>query len=180
MNHKPFEYWILNDAPISPKQQQALRNHLANCSQCQRLKIGWEKSKELILNNTSLSPAPGFTQRWKVRLEARKRLQSLLKLRLSISGILFLILASFISYLAAIGSFSHWLAYLFTFISETIFTITKSLSRIETFFSEIPVAISFAAGFLLIVVINAFLYFLLLTCWHYFRKEYSQNEIKIF
>jgi hypothetical protein len=141
--------------------------------------MGWEMSEQLILNTPQHPPAPGFTQRWNVSLAKRKRRHGLLRLRLSILGTLLLILTSFITYLVATGSLIHWLAYLFNFLSEAIFTITKGLTGLETLISRIPAPVPLAAGLLLVGLINALLFFLLLTCWQYFRKEFSFNEVKI-
>ena len=68
MNHRPFEDWLLNDMPITPKQRRELESHLRTCAYCAAL---LETGKAL-RSVKMVSPAAGFTVRFQTRLAARK------------------------------------------------------------------------------------------------------------
>jgi hypothetical protein len=71
MNHRPFEDWLLDDQPLSPQQARDLQAHVRNCATCAAL-----AESNLALHSTKLSsPATGFTDRFRVRLEKRRREQ---------------------------------------------------------------------------------------------------------
>ena len=49
MKHKQYEQWILNEEiELTPDQRKELADHLAECSACQSLQIGWAATKELL------------------------------------------------------------------------------------------------------------------------------------
>ncbi len=68
MNHRPFEDWLLDDLPLDPQQQRDLQSHLRDCVSCSAI-----ADSNLALRGTRLmSPQPGFTSRFGVRLARRR------------------------------------------------------------------------------------------------------------
>ena len=71
MNHRPFEDWLLDDEPLSPQQARDLQAHVRSCPACAAI-----AESNLALHSTRIvSPATGFTDRFRVRLEKRRREQ---------------------------------------------------------------------------------------------------------
>lgn len=71
MNHRPFEDWLLDDEPLTPQQQRDLQAHVRTCASCAAI-----AESNLALHATRLaSPATGFADRFRVRLEKRRREQ---------------------------------------------------------------------------------------------------------
>jgi hypothetical protein len=71
MNHRPFEDWMLEDQKLTPEQTLELQNHLRTCTQCAALAevdLALGKSK-------AVAPAPGFVNRFQVRLAAQRQTQ---------------------------------------------------------------------------------------------------------
>lgn len=68
MNHRPFEEWLLNDAPITPEQKRELDAHLRGCAHCAAL-----SATGMALRSAKMAaPVPGFTARFQTRLAERK------------------------------------------------------------------------------------------------------------
>lgn len=68
MNHQPFESWLLDDLPLAPEQKRELDSHLRTCLHCTAL-----AETGLSLHAPRMvSPAPGFAQRFQVRLVAQR------------------------------------------------------------------------------------------------------------
>ncbi len=72
MDHLPFEDWILNHEPLTPRQKRDLAAHLQTCRTCTAL-----GEVDLALGNVrQAEPALGFTARFQERLvEQRKVLK---------------------------------------------------------------------------------------------------------
>jgi hypothetical protein len=72
MDHLPFEDWILNNEPLTPRQKRELAAHLKACRTCTAL-----GEVDLALANVrQAEPAPGFTARFQARLvEQRKTIK---------------------------------------------------------------------------------------------------------
>ncbi len=69
MDHRPFEDWLLENKNLTSNEQRLLNAHLQNCSSCTAL-----AEVNLALKSTWLAaPARGFTDRFQLRLEARKK-----------------------------------------------------------------------------------------------------------
>jgi hypothetical protein len=70
MNHQPYLDWIFeDDRLLSAQQTMALHEHLETCENCRTL-AGSFKDLETALNKSELlSPEPGFSTRWQVRLQ---------------------------------------------------------------------------------------------------------------
>ena len=60
MNHRPFEDWLLEDRPLSGREQRELQVHLHGCPSCAAI-----AESNLALHSTHLTPAPaGFADRF--------------------------------------------------------------------------------------------------------------------
>ena len=69
MDHRPFEDWLLDTQPLTTDQNRQLNTHLRTCSSCTAL-----AEVNLALKSASMAaPAAGFTDRFQVRLAARKQ-----------------------------------------------------------------------------------------------------------
>jgi hypothetical protein len=68
MDHRPFEDWLLEDKVLAPDEKRQMDLHLKECSPCTTLaEVG------LALKSVrTAEPAAGFTDRFQVRLAARK------------------------------------------------------------------------------------------------------------
>lgn len=71
MNHRPFEDWLLDDQPLSPQQKRDLQAHMITCTSCSAI----AESNLALHAARQLRPAPGFTDRFGLRLAARRREQ---------------------------------------------------------------------------------------------------------
>lgn len=68
MKHQPFDMWLFEEEALSPDQDKALAEHLESCEHCRVLAAAWSAVEDQILSTSQIEPAPGFTQRWRVRL----------------------------------------------------------------------------------------------------------------
>ena len=69
MDHRPFEDWLLENKNLTGSEQRELNAHLQSCSSCTAL-----AEVNLALKSTRLAaPVGGFTDRFQVRLAARKQ-----------------------------------------------------------------------------------------------------------
>ena len=94
MNHRPFEDWLLDDQPLSPQQKSDLQAHIRSCASCAAI-----AESNLTLHATRLvAPAAGFADRFRVRLERRRREQTWRQ----VAGTLVLVLGGF--------ALAYWLA----------------------------------------------------------------------
>jgi predicted anti-sigma-YlaC factor YlaD len=90
MEHHVFEDWLFTEDPLSPQEQEALREHLSECESCRTLSTAWHNVEAGLRVAEIIAPAAGFTSRWQARLEAdsqrMQRKQSLAILGLSMAG----------------------------------------------------------------------------------------------
>ena len=71
MNHRPFEDWLLEDRPLSGREQRELQVHLHSCPSCAAI-----AESNLALHSAHLTPAPtGFADRFNQRLARWRRRQ---------------------------------------------------------------------------------------------------------
>lgn len=71
MNHRPFEDWLLADERLSSEQTRELQSHLRVCASCAAL-----AEVNLALRSAkTVSPKPGFTARWQLKLAERLQVQ---------------------------------------------------------------------------------------------------------
>jgi hypothetical protein len=69
MDHRPFEDWLLETQPLTNDQKHQLNAHLRACPSCTAL-----AEVNLALKSVKVAaPAAGFTNRFQVRLAARKQ-----------------------------------------------------------------------------------------------------------
>jgi len=69
MDHRPFEDWLLDNQPLTTDQKRQLNTHLRTCSSCAAL-----AEVNLALKSVRVAaPAAGFTDRFQVRLAAKKQ-----------------------------------------------------------------------------------------------------------
>ena len=69
MDHRPFEDWLLDNQPLNHDQKRQLNTHLQTCSSCTAI-----AEVNLALKSAKLAaPAAGFSNRFQVRLAARKQ-----------------------------------------------------------------------------------------------------------
>ena len=95
MKHQLFENWLLFDEPLTPEQTQTLDEHLQVCEHCRSLQQSWKGVTALFQESHDLEPAPGFADRWHMRLKqeqqgvtaARHRWQSWITLILIANGV---------------------------------------------------------------------------------------------
>ncbi len=73
MNHQPFERWILMEKDLNKKEKFSLQDHLESCAECRELLQTQREISRLFRSSPSPTPQPGFTARWKSRLEQRER-----------------------------------------------------------------------------------------------------------
>ena len=69
MDHRPFEDWLLEDKNLTNNEKRQLNAHLRTCHSCTALA---EVDLALKLVKTA-APTAGFTDRFQVRLVARKK-----------------------------------------------------------------------------------------------------------
>jgi len=70
MDHRPFEDWLLEDKALTADEKRLLNTHLRDCPSCTSL-----AEVDLALKSVRVvEPAAGFAERFRVRLEARKRI----------------------------------------------------------------------------------------------------------
>ena len=90
MNHKPFEDMIFTTDDLKDSDRVILQNHIVTCEDCRLLSQAWEHVSLDLHASTLAEPAPGFTKRWQLRLEAniarQQRRQTLLILAFCILG----------------------------------------------------------------------------------------------
>jgi len=69
MDHRPFEDWLLEDKVLAADEKRQLDLHLRSCSSCTAL-----AEVDLALKSSRMmEPAPGFVDRFQVRLARRKK-----------------------------------------------------------------------------------------------------------
>jgi hypothetical protein len=71
MNHRPFEEWLLDDQPLTLEQERDLESHLRICTSCSAI----AESNLALHSIRIISPAPGFKDRFQLRLAQRRREQ---------------------------------------------------------------------------------------------------------
>lgn len=105
MNHQPYLEWIFSDGEIgldrlNQQQRYEFDQHLNSCSSCRSLFSAWHATEVYLQNQSLISPKPGFTSRWKLRLEEDRKLfhrrQTKVTLAVSIGGSLLLLVLLFL------------------------------------------------------------------------------------
>lgn len=90
MNHQYYEDLLFAEQPLMPEDKATLQEHLRGCESCQMLATAWQEVESQLHRSAMLEPAPGFSDRWQIRLEREfqrvQRRQSMLLLGFSIGG----------------------------------------------------------------------------------------------
>lgn len=73
MSHQPYETYLFSGEPLNPDQQSSLEAHLLTCEGCAHLAHAMDHLDQAFFNSTAPSPKPGFTDRFQVRLAARRQ-----------------------------------------------------------------------------------------------------------
>jgi anti-sigma factor RsiW len=94
MKHSPYDSWLFESEALSPEDDQALKQHLAQCVECAALAEAWGGVEGRLLDADPVAPEPGFVGRWQMRLEQikakRKRRQNWALLA-SVAGVTFIL-----------------------------------------------------------------------------------------
>jgi hypothetical protein len=152
MNHLPFEDWLLDEQLLSPEQERDLQTHLLICNSCTAI----ANSNLALHSKLIVTPAPGFAERFQMRL-ARRHQE--LRVRQTI-GTIVLVLggAALFLWLAgpviedALTSPAQWLT---TAVGYTLFILTsiQVLNEIGSILLRVlPALVSPGQWFTLILV----------------------------
>jgi len=179
MKHKQYESWILDEAPLTDKQQQELDAHLKICKSCRVLRRSWVSSKQLITQSATQFPAPGFTNRWQMTVLKKYRIEKVRRYRLTFFVSILLAFASSVIYMLISGSFMQMFANGFTMISEIVMGVTNGLSTISYWLSRLPIAVPVTAGFIFFGMINAFIMVGIFFLWNLKQRKLQANEISL-
>ncbi len=123
MGHQPFETWLLEEDELTGEQRQDLAAHLMICPECLELQNALTVTSVLLHTARPISPAPGFTERWKDSLARRRGLQNLRQTRR-------FFLSVFIGALISLGG-------LVVVLSLTNFSITDLLVPVAAFIASL-------------------------------------------
>jgi hypothetical protein len=80
MKHQPYESWLFEQETLSQDQSRELRDHLEICDGCHALATAWKDVEGQLMSSSLITPAPGFTQRWRSRLADHRRRTSQLQM----------------------------------------------------------------------------------------------------
>ena len=72
MKHLPYETWVFEDGPLSLGDAEELQNHLEICEHCSGLAAAMSEVTYHLTSAPTIAPAPGFTARWRARLETKR------------------------------------------------------------------------------------------------------------
>ena len=72
MDHQPFEEWIFEQKERTMQEKTRLNQHLLACDQCTDLQSAWGQVETILLQTPMMTPNPGFSQRFAVRMERNK------------------------------------------------------------------------------------------------------------
>jgi hypothetical protein len=72
MKHRLYKGWIVARGELSPDQERELHLHLETCEACRAFAQA-EQAVEMTFSSIKmLEPTPGFTRRWKTRLDEKR------------------------------------------------------------------------------------------------------------
>ena len=158
MNHRPYEDWLLENQPLDPIQKQDLKKHVETCPTCSAL-----VEVDLALKSSrQITPPPGFTSRFKVKLEAdRRKMRQRRYFWLGLAGLTFLILAGWagVALVVLTGNpASNLLVSVFNWMVITINnvrnlgSISLVLLKVGTSFIPLSIWATVAGGGLLLIM----------------------------
>jgi hypothetical protein len=73
MKHQPYEDWIFAQEVLDMDQSKELHVHLKLCERCNTLASALSDVETRLTSDELIGPAPGFTNRWRERLEKKKQ-----------------------------------------------------------------------------------------------------------
>ncbi len=123
MGHQPFETWLLEGDEITSQQRQELAAHLMVCTECLELQNALTATAALLHTSRPVSPAAGFSQRWKDNLARRREQQFQQQTRR-------FFLSVFIGALISLGG-------LMLLLNLTNFSVTDLLVPVAAFFASL-------------------------------------------
>jgi len=176
MKHLPYENWILDEPKLNPEENSTLLHHLAICDQCSQLKKGWEASKALLTKATLVTPTPGFSARWQIKVIQKCKTEKVRRYRITMFSLLLVTFLASVTYLVASGSFMHMLANFINSLFQSIVIVTRSLSDLGILITKMPAAVPLAAGFLIFGLINAFLISTVFFLWNLKNRKTPVHE----
>jgi hypothetical protein len=159
MNHRPFEDWLLENQPLTPEQNQELKNHLKTCTTCLAL-----TEVDLMLKTSRLvAPRAGFTERFQLKLVTEKQLARKRQFwGLGILGLIailamgFLVVQLFSIWLSSPAEiFVTWVTWWVTLVSSirTYGTIGLVFVKIAAGMIPLPLWLGMAGGSFLLVLV---------------------------
>jgi hypothetical protein len=74
MKHQPFEKWLFMQEALSKDEARSLQEHLVSCERCAAVAAALRAVENRLTTAATLSPEPGFTNRWRTRLARRRRI----------------------------------------------------------------------------------------------------------
>jgi hypothetical protein len=156
MSHQPFETFLLSKETINAQQQQQLDRHLTSCEPCSTLAAALTDLDELFANSPAPNPAPGFTQRWQVRLSAyrqKRQNRNLWFMAIGLFSLAWLIILLILTYhLQSINlayELSQWIARASRLTAEVRSSLNLFHSLINFLPFMIPIMLVFGSGTLL-------------------------------
>jgi hypothetical protein len=140
MSHQPFESWLVSDDPLSSDQYASLQAHLQLCESCRGLQGDWDRVIRILLAKPIQKPQPGFTQRWRIRLnnlhEEQRAYEEQKTSAIFLSSTLFLAFLTmafmFIYYFNAYESSTQVLVGGISFITSLLTIVNISQQLMET------------------------------------------------
>jgi len=97
-DHQLFEEWLFSDEDTPHDDVKTLEEHRIVCDSCGQLSVAWTEVENELQFAPTLSPAPGFTERWQMRLafgrHKRQQQQNIAILLLSAGGAATLLIVS--------------------------------------------------------------------------------------
>jgi hypothetical protein len=148
MSHEPYEHWILQDEDLTQEQEQAMKAHLNDCPNCQRIDQTWKDVRQQMRSLPMATPPLGFSQRWRSSLAERRILEEKLQIRrflvllCSVIGIVLLILLGLVLATSSpIGWFISGIQSMFSLAFQITNTTKNILSWLYILPASIPIVV---------------------------------------
>lgn len=153
MNHRPFEDWLLNEAPITPEQKREMDAHVRSCAYCAAL----AETGIALRSVKVVAPAEGFTARFQTKLAERKLMEGRRKvwgaILFTLGGLGFLLWLASPSLSRLLVSPDAWIA---SVVEWGIFLITTLQAMGHAGFVLLRVIPDFMPPFVWMVLVSAF------------------------
>ena len=179
MNHKQFERWILDEPKLSDSQKADLQTHITACPKCSQLDTGWQTSRKLMEQAPAKTPEAGFNLRWHAYAEKKYQMKIVRRQRITIFLVLVAVFFISLTYMIASGSFLHMLADIFTGTTSLLFNLTKGLSTLGYWINRLPLVVPLTVGFIIFVLINAFILVGLFALWNIKQRKPQTHEVEM-